>query len=257
MQTKVCTKCHEEKEISEFNKDKSKKFGVTSQCKECKQTPKAKARAERLALVPEGFKFCSKCDKDKPLSEFHKNKKAKFGVNHICKECLRSFEVKEKEARFALVPEGFKICTQCNKERPLTEFSKQKNGRFGCSSICKECKYNKTKEYNNQHKEERKLKREQNKDKHRAFIFKQNYGITLDNYNEMVEEQNGVCAICGQPETAFEKRFNRVRKLSVDHSHETGKVRGLLCGNCNKALGGFKDNINILQKAIDYLKIKG
>lgn len=68
----------------------------------------------------------------------------------------------------------------------------------------------------------------------------------------MLEEQNGVCAICRQPETV--KRNDKVRLLAVDHCHDTTKVRGLLCAGCNIMIGHADHNIDILTRAIDYLR---
>lgn len=65
----------------------------------------------------------------------------------------------------------------------------------------------------------------------------------------MLEEQHGVCAICGKPETKPNAKY-----LAVDHDHKTGEVRGLLCNNCNRALGLLQDNTEVLQNAINYLK---
>jgi hypothetical protein len=73
------------------------------------------------------------------------------------------------------------------------------------------------------------------------------FGITLDDYNKLKENQNYKCAICGN-ERSEKKDFH------VDHCHSTGKIRGLLCSNCNTGLGQFKDNIELLNKAISYLK---
>lgn len=74
------------------------------------------------------------------------------------------------------------------------------------------------------------------------------YGITLEDFCALVEYQNGCCAICGRSEYDIGERF------CVDHDHTTGVVRGALCRRCNKALGGFRDSIEILLKAVDYLK---
>jgi len=71
------------------------------------------------------------------------------------------------------------------------------------------------------------------------------YGITKDDYLRMVEEQGGVCAICGKPDSI---------RLAVDHCHTTGIVRGLLCSGCNTSLGKFNDDIEVLRKAIEYLE---
>ena len=90
-------------------------------------------------------------------------------------------------------------------------------------------------------------------DRVRNTDLKKDYGINLDDYDRMLAEQGGVCAICKQPERAFEKRFDRVRKLAVDHCHDTGKVRGLLCTGCNQGIGNFDHNIELLRLAITYL----
>lgn len=82
--------------------------------------------------------------------------------------------------------------------------------------------------------------------------LKKNYGISAEQYTQMINDQNGVCKICGQPETRRDKS-GKLMRLHVDHCHSTHQVRGLLCHNCNVALGGFKDSIDNLQSAIKYL----
>jgi len=81
--------------------------------------------------------------------------------------------------------------------------------------------------------------------------YKRCYGILLDEYEDMLKYQNGVCAICKQHETA--KQNGKTKMLCVDHDHKTGKVRGLLCTKCNKVLGLVDDNKIILENMIDYL----
>lgn len=83
--------------------------------------------------------------------------------------------------------------------------------------------------------------------KERNFYLKKKYGITADDYDTMEAAQGGKCAICGGNQT------KRYKNFSVDHCHITGKVRGLLCSPCNKALGSFKDDVDILKTAINYL----
>lgn len=82
----------------------------------------------------------------------------------------------------------------------------------------------------------------------RNTVLKTKYGITLEDYNIMLFEQDGCCTICNTHHTEFTKG------LAVDHCHTTGKVRGLLCVQCNLALGNFKDDITLMKKAIKYLK---
>jgi len=69
----------------------------------------------------------------------------------------------------------------------------------------------------------------------------------------MHKKQNGLCLICGNAETSRNPKTGEPRSLAVDHDHETGKIRGLLCTFCNTALGKFHDDVEILKKAIDYL----
>jgi 5-methylcytosine-specific restriction endonuclease McrA len=79
-----------------------------------------------------------------------------------------------------------------------------------------------------------------------AHHLKRNYGITLDTYNQMLDAQGGRCAICGNTKDS--------RNLAVDHNHDTGKVRKLLCQACNKGLGHFGDSPEILREAVAYLE---
>ena len=93
--------------------------------------------------------------------------------------------------------------------------------------------------------------RQANRDVHRDRDFRRNYGIDFAQYQEMLLAQKGVCAICEKPETKIEN--GTIRLLSVDHDHTTNAVRGLLCANCNMAIGYACDDVTILHKAIDYL----
>jgi hypothetical protein len=78
-----------------------------------------------------------------------------------------------------------------------------------------------------------------------------NFGIDRKQFGDMLLAQNGCCAICKQPETAT--RNGRIKALAVDHCHETGKIRSLLCVQCNTGLGKFKDDRNLMLAAIKYL----
>lgn len=79
------------------------------------------------------------------------------------------------------------------------------------------------------------------------------FGITRQEYAELFHRQDGKCAICKQPETAM--RLGKVKALAVDHDHKTGRVRGLLCSDCNTGIGKLKDDTKILQSAIRYLEL--
>ena len=83
---------------------------------------------------------------------------------------------------------------------------------------------------------------------------KHNYGISPEEYRKKAKKQKNRCALCGKKETHKDSRSGKIRELSVDHNHETDGIRGLLCGNCNRGLGMFKDDPRLLLKAIQYLK---
>ena len=166
-----------------------------------------------------------------------------------------------------------KICVKCGVEKQISEFYSDKRLKSGVMSSCKECIIQNSRLYEKSHKDIVKIKKKNRYLKNREISLqkqkirnkkrtkeikecslKRNFGITLNDYNKMVEAQNGVCAICGQPETDMDGRSKKIRSLAVDHNHKTGKVRGLLCGKCNKAIGGLKDNIKTLESALNYLK---
>ena len=92
-----------------------------------------------------------------------------------------------------------------------------------------------------------KLWRKRNPEKAKNNDLKKMYGITYDDFKTMHDKQEGLCAICGQPE-----KYNG--SLAIDHNHKTGKVRGLLCTNCNRALGCFMDSTDNLKNALSYLE---
>ena len=96
-----------------------------------------------------------------------------------------------------------------------------------------------------------------NKDRARGADMLRKFGITLDDYNRMHSVQDGLCAICLEPEKAVDHKAKRTRQLAIDHCHTTGKVRDLLCGRCNTAIGAFRDRLDILERAVSYLKRHG
>lgn len=87
-----------------------------------------------------------------------------------------------------------------------------------------------------------------NRDKKKASDLKRKFGISLHEYDLMLTEQKGKCACCGIHQNKLTMRF------AVDHDHDTGLIRGLLCGNCNTAIGKLGDNIEGLMKALNYLE---
>ena len=138
-----------------------------------------------------------------------------------------------------------KTCRVCETEKPIEEFHNKKGGKYGKDSICKKCSKKKTYAY-----------RQDQMSLYSKYIIsrrsalKSKYGMTLDEYDELFDSQGGVCAIC-------EEREPQNKLLAVDHCHETGKIRGLLCSMCNTAIGKLKDDPNLLDRAADYLRAHG
>jgi hypothetical protein len=83
-------------------------------------------------------------------------------------------------------------------------------------------------------------------------VLKKSYGISLERFKEMSESQNGVCAICGKSEKR--KIRGKITALSIDHCHESGKIRGLLCSDCNRGIGILGDSPERLRAAADYIE---
>lgn len=130
-----------------------------------------------------------------------------------------------------------KTCNVCQETKPLDRFPKCKTCKDGHNNYCRSCKKKKPYEIAFQ----KKYRKQYYKNRYKKY----EYGLSEEDYNKMILSQNRRCLIC-QSET----------DLCIDHCHQTGKVRGLLCANCNCGLGFFKDDINILTQAVEYLKTK-
>jgi len=131
-----------------------------------------------------------------------------------------------------------KECSSCKIIKPLYKYHKDASKSDGRNPKCKECR-----------RTEHKSKYSEKQAKAgRKYYLKRKYGLSLEDYNNLLNEQNNCCAICGKHQLEFSRR------LAVDHSHITGNIRGLLCQPCNTALGKFRDSIDLLNSAIEYLK---
>ena len=110
-----------------------------------------------------------------------------------------------------------KTCTKCKENKPTTEYNKMARYSDGLFCYCKDCQ--------------------------KDVQYKRRYGLSKKEVEQMLEDQEGLCALCGNPAI----------NPQVDHCHETNKVRGVLCRHCNVGLGHFFDNVSYLEKAISYL----
>lgn len=133
-----------------------------------------------------------------------------------------------------------KVCTKCEQAKDKKEFSARKARKVGKASWCKLC----LNRWRKQHKAN-------NIEKYKQYEFarglKRNYNLTVDQYNKMLADQNGVCAICKTDGTQFKRGFH------VDHDKHTGHVRGILCTRCNPGIGYFEHSTDKLEMAITYL----
>ena len=141
-----------------------------------------------------------------------------------------------------------KKCTVCKEIKPLDEFYNRTISIDGKAYRCKICDNKAGKEYKKRHKRRQLENQRKNTRKHK-------YNLSEEDYQKLILEQKGLCAICGIRLMVYGQNSHKSDTLCVDHCHETKTVRGLLCSNCNRALGMFKDNISNLVSAIRYLKI--
>lgn len=148
-----------------------------------------------------------------------------------------------------------KMCNKCNRLKPFEQFFKDKQSSDGLYTICKACKKAATLEWrkNNPEKynEIARNWRKNNPEKEYGHEIKRRYGCSIERYNEMLVEQDFKCKICGKIHDSSKKRG----RLYVDHTKDTKIVRGLLCSHCNCAIGYLKHDTELLQKAIEYLKL--
>lgn len=135
-----------------------------------------------------------------------------------------------------------RTCRICGADKPLEEFRPRDKSRGTYRRECYEC-----------FKEAMRGRYHADPHKHRERMRRHVYGLAEGEYERMLADQGGRCAICGGEETSTDRRSGKIRGLFVDHCHETGEVRGLLCQRCNFGIGQFRDDAALLRQAIVYL----
>ena len=168
-------------------------------------------------------KKCIKCGQIQPIEEFVKDSHYKNGRKNSCKSCLRDYYNSVKHIQNPKKVEKYKRLVESLSKEERDLMLKKKRDYY----IVNKDKLN-----------------AQAKEYHKKNYFKMIYGISNEEYNHMKILQDNKCAICGTID----------KLLLVDHNHTTLNIRGLLCNNCNIMIGHAKDNINILESAIKYLK---
>ncbi len=187
------------------------------------------------ALETTSTKACSVCLEIKSIAEFSPDCTGRKNLLSRCKSCVREYnrkrgvedirklkwlELRDKEGG------DEKACKGCLTIKSLSAFHNNKGSRKGRVTLCKECSQSNSQR---QH-------------------LKKKYDLTIEQYDQMLEQQSGCCDICGTDTPKHAGRF------VVDHNHKTGRVRALLCSACNSGLGFFKDNPNVLRRAARYLE---
>lgn len=259
---KTCTRCKQVKDVQEFYINR----GVPrSRCIKCtlevkrEQTKRLKDGfvsnysdkvRSRKELFQQGLIQCPNCEETKPFSDFYTNPSRGNGHSSYCKKCCSITDARKHHRestveRFLLSPPETKMCYTCLQTKPIDEFHlRRKNDPVGGRvSDCKDCQ--KARQRRNYHR---------SNDKKKHLIVLRSHNITEEQYKVMFDAQGGVCAICKQEETAKDPRSGLVRKLSIDHCHQTGLIRELLCSRCNMMIGMARDNPEALINAAEYLK---
>lgn len=192
-----------------------------------------------------GTKFCPDCKNVLPLASFTRNRRNRDGYSFYCAPCSRARVVASRRSRLGSpktrngqgpkdVPFGSKWCPECGAVKPLAQFPRNRSQSSGYGSYCKPC-----------HNAIGRANREAHGGP-RNYHLRRRYGITAEHADALLAEQGGLCAICREAPAAH-----------VDHDHATGRVRGLLCFNCNGALGQFRDRPDLMLRAYAYLTASG
>jgi hypothetical protein len=163
-------------------------------------------------------------------------------IHHVCTICRRTLQMDTK------------ICTKCSAELPIEEFGVYSTAADGRNYACKSCSRKRIAEWRNKNPDKATAIHVRNYGKNREQCLenahvsrlRRTYGLSAEDYARMLAKQKGLCLICFRPPTEG-------HRLNVDHDHETGKVRGLLCNNCNTAIGLFGEDCRRMSAAIEYL----
>jgi hypothetical protein len=175
----------------------------------------------------EGQKRCVRCGEVKPHAAFARRRSNIDGLQRHCRECAAEYHRARQESLGKKVrpkvevPVGHKLCLKCGEVKPWSEWHRNATASDGWSTRCKACRAAEG----------------------RAGHLKRQYGLTEAERDEMIASQMGLCVIC-----------LKAPAVHVDHCHTTGKVRGVLCFNCNSAIGKLGDDPDAVRRAAAYLE---
>ncbi len=230
-------------------------------------------RGRRIEIV-DGMKPCSKCGETKPVAEFGANLQSPSGLTSYCKPCLaekaralradpeakkRHYEATkrwiDRLPQQQRLTEGFKVCPKCETEKAFDLFPRNRRGKHGVGTYCLTCSADmvrarrNTEEGAQAHRDASKRWRDTNVGRNKDNNARWRYGIDPGTYDAMLLAQGGKCKICLTTEPG-----KGLTRFPIDHCHTTKKVRGLLCEHCNKGLGHFRDDPDLMVRGADYLR---
>ena len=200
-------------------------------------------------------KTCSKCGESKDLALFYRQASRSDGYASWCKSCSDENRAKNRKSmkRRRIATPATKVCSKCKVEKRASDFTPLKGSGDGLYSYCKACKAEMVRAYVQRNPEEVRRRARERKAtpsgrlRVRKSNLKQSFGISKSEFDRKWRDQGKTCAICGARRRRGEPVF------ALDHDHATGMIRGILCHNCNRALGLANDDIRLLERAIKYL----
>lgn len=197
------------------------------------------------AEVLEFIKSCTKCGENKATDNFGKAARNPNKLQSVCKTCVSARQREWEQKNIKRNLKGFdlskpQICRTCKTQKSTNNFYRRANTKSGLDSECADCA---------KERDKKRYRRDIEKRKHQNkwATLKMKFGITKDHWQKMLTSQNGACAIC-------RKIFDRSDNTHVDHDHQTGRVRGLLCRKCNFAVGLLSDDPGTFDRAAKYLR---
>ncbi len=267
----ICKECHVQQTL-EHRKTKHLKNENDKKCRRCKEVKSLDRFCTPSSNPNRTLNICRDCyNKDKRESVFKLNlekylessKENQYALK-TCKKhgklsyCQIGLEIhKECDPIIAIM-----VCLDCKDENIRSKFNNDNLLINTTNSIikCNRCLFKKSifHFYPSELKRTKPTCREclgtKSKRTARKSLLKSKYNITLDQYEGMLDSQNNVCKICHNPETHRYKKTNKITQLSVDHNHQTGAIRALLCRQCNIMIGNSRDSAEILRSAASYLE---
>lgn len=195
------------------------------------------------------MKQCNKCNEIKSLSAYTPDVRNKDGLQGICKDCRRTVKREARRRAEFIGPTKSVMEKQCNKckvVKSIKEFYKDTGIADGHATICKKCKSENVASWREAHRDQyNATMRNYNHNNYQRLRLNR-YKLTPEEHANMLAAQKGLCAICENPPKGK-------RPLAVDHRHSDGKVRGLLCYGCNRALHVL-ESLDLLERAKAYLR---